>query len=233
MGMLRVREGKSTEALQSLERAVKENSQNYLIHYYYAYALSRVGHGEGELVTGFTPESVSKMREHLMKAIEMRPDFPESYSLLALVNLVSGDNLDESVQMLKRALTISPGRNDLVFMLAQVYMRKDDNKSASDIFRKLSENNSDPELRQRAQAMLAQLVAREEEMARYRNSGGDSGNRPPLPDSVNSGAQPEVIGSVDPQSYLREALRNRPQAKPRHRVSSRGSIAMQKASPSS
>ncbi|HVQ38678.1 MAG TPA: DUF1570 domain-containing protein, partial [Pyrinomonadaceae bacterium] len=46
MGMLRVREGKSTEARQSLERAVKENSQNYLIHYYYAFALSHEGRGE-------------------------------------------------------------------------------------------------------------------------------------------------------------------------------------------
>lgn len=203
MGMLRVREGKSTEARQSLERAVKENSKNFLIHYYYAYALSREGCGDTDLVTGFTPESVSKMREHLMKAIEMRPDFPESYSLLAFVNLVSGSNLDESVQMLKRAMTISPGRNDLVFMLAQVYMRKEDYQTARDILQKLSENNSDPQLRQHAQSMLAQLVTREEELARYRNSG----NRPPLRDSVSSDAQPEVIGNVDPSSYLREALR--------------------------
>lgn len=207
MGMLRVREGKSTEARQSLEQALKENSQNFLIHYYYAYALSQEGRGNLELVTGFTPENVTKMREHLTKAIEMRPDFPESYSLLAFVNLVSGSNLDESVQMLKRAITISPGRNDLVFMLAQVYMRKEDYKSARDIFQKLSENNSYPELRRRAQTMLAQLVTREEELTRYRNSRADSANRPPLQVSVNSDAQPEVIANVDPSSYLREALR--------------------------
>lgn len=207
MGMLRVREGRSAEARQSLERAVKENSQNYLIHYYYAFALSREGRGEGEPVSGFTPESVSKMREHLMKAIEMRPDFPESYSLLAFVNLVSGSNLDESVQMLKRAIAISPGRNDLVFMLAQVYLRKEDYKTARDLLQKLSENNSDAELRQHAQAVLAQLVTREEELARYRNSTGSSGNRQPSQDSVKAGAQPEVVGSTDPSSYLREALR--------------------------
>jgi len=206
MGMLRVREGKSTEARQSLERALKENSQNFLIHYYYAYALSREGRGEMEFVSSFSPESVSRMREHLMKAIAMRPDFPESYSLLAFVNLVSGDNLDESVQMLKRAMTISPGRNDLVFMLAQVYQRQGDYKNARDIFQKLIENNSDRELSRRAQTMLAQLV-REEELERYRNSGGDSGNRPTLQSSVNSDAQPEVTGNVDPSSYLREALR--------------------------
>jgi tetratricopeptide (TPR) repeat protein len=206
MGMLRVREGKSTEARQSLERAVKENSQNYLIHYYYAYALSREGRGDTDLVTSFTPESVSKMREHLMKAIEMRPDFVESYSLLAFVNLISGSNLEESVQMLKRALVISPGRNDLVFMLAQLYLRKEDYKTARELLQKLSENNSDEELKQRSQTMLAQLIAMEEDRARW-NSAGDPANRPPIQTSVNSDAQPQVIGSVDPASYLREALR--------------------------
>jgi FimV-like protein len=209
MGMLRVREGKPAEARQSLEQAVAANSQNYLIHYYYAYALSREGSGDAERVTGFTPENVKKMRDHLMKAIELRPDFPESYSLLAFVNLVSGSNLDESVQMLKRALAASPGRNDLVFMLAQVYMRKDDYKTARELLQKLSENNSDAELRQRAQAMIAQMVTMEEQLARYRASGEDSRNRPALRASV--GAQPEVMEKVDPSSYLREALR-KPQA---------------------
>ncbi|MGI9068708.1 MAG: tetratricopeptide repeat protein [Pyrinomonadaceae bacterium] len=204
LGMLRVREGKAAEARQSLERAVAASSQNYLIHYYYAYALSREGSGGAEIVTAFAPQNIEKMREHLKKAIEMRPDFPESYSLLAFVNLVSGSDLDESVQMLKRALTTSPGRNDLVFMLAQVYMRKADYKIARELLQKLSENNSDAELRQRAQTMLAQLVTMEEQLA---NSGEDSRNRPTLRDSVNSGPQPKGRKNVDPSVYLREALR--------------------------
>ena len=211
LGMLRVREGKSAEARQSLERAVAANSQNYLIHYYYAYALSREGSGEGEIVTGATPENLEKMREHLKQAIQLRPDFPESYSLLAFVNLVSGSNLDESVQMLKRALSTSPGRNDLVFMLAQVYMRKEDYQTARDLLQKLSENNSDAELKQRAQAMLAQVVTMEQQQTHFPDSGKDSSNRPISQNSVNSGSQPKVKGKVDPSSYLREALR-KPQA---------------------
>ncbi|HVQ36567.1 MAG TPA: tetratricopeptide repeat protein, partial [Pyrinomonadaceae bacterium] len=179
-----------------------------LIHYYYAFALSREGRGEGEPVNSFTPESLSKMREHLMKAIEMRPDFPESYSLLAFVNLVSGTNLDESIQMLKRALVSSPGRNDLVFMLAQVYMRKEDFQIARELLQKLSANNSDAELSQRAQSMLAQLINREEELARYKNAAGSPDNRPTVQSTVNSGGQSElVVASTDPSSYLREALR--------------------------
>ena len=43
LGLLRVRQGKHEEARQRLERAVAASSQNYLIHYYYAFALSREG----------------------------------------------------------------------------------------------------------------------------------------------------------------------------------------------
>ena len=71
---------------------------------------------------------------------------------------------------------------------------------------KLSENNSDAELRQRAQTMLAQLVTMEEQMARYRDSGGDPRNRPTSGDPVISVTQTGVIENVDPSSYLREAL---------------------------
>ena len=103
MGMLRVREGKTDEAHKSLERAAAANSQNYLIHYYYAYALSREGAVGSELVSTFTPGPAAKIREEFRKAIELRPDFPESYNLLAFVSLVTGTQLDESIAMLKAA----------------------------------------------------------------------------------------------------------------------------------
>lgn len=173
MGMLRVYEGKAEQARQSLERAVAANSQNYLIHYYYAFALSREGSGNTETVTALSPQNLEKTREHLNKAIQLRPDYPESYSLLAFVNLMSRVNLDESIQMLKRVLTTSPGRNDLVFMLAQVYLGKEDYKTARELLQKLSENNSDAELRQRAQDLLAQMTTREEQLARYREASND------------------------------------------------------------
>ena len=43
LGMAYFREGRTTQARASLERAVEANPNNYLIHYYYAFALSRNG----------------------------------------------------------------------------------------------------------------------------------------------------------------------------------------------
>jgi len=207
LGMLRVRQGKTEEARKNLERAVAANSQNYLIHYYYAYALSREGTGEMNMVTGYLPETATRMREELEKAIKLRPDYPESYSLLAFVSLVTQTRIDESIELLKRALQTSPGRNDLVFMLAQLYMHKEDFKTARQFLERLS-GNGDAELRQRADSLLGQLAKMEEQFASYRafkdEQAATSRSAPPTSEGSRS---TDVIEKIDPSSYLREALR--------------------------
>src|SRR6185436_1766220 len=86
LGMAYYREGKVNEAQASLERAVAAESKNYLAHYYYAFTLSRTNPNVGAINTGYPPEVVTKIRDHLLKAIALRPDFPESYNLLAYIS---------------------------------------------------------------------------------------------------------------------------------------------------
>jgi tetratricopeptide (TPR) repeat protein len=209
LGMLRVRQGRSDEARKSLERAVAASSQNYLIHYYYAYALSREGNPDMGTVMGFAPETASLMRAELKRAIQLRPDFPESYSLLAFVNLVTGTELDETVALLKHALGGSPGRNDLVFMLAQLYMRKEDFKTVRQLIAKLSSDN-DAEMRQRAQSLLAQLVSVEGQLARIQAMKEESesrGTSTPRGSSA-AGTSDALVDNYDPTAALRESLRH-------------------------
>jgi hypothetical protein len=153
----------------------------------------------------------AKMREELKKAIELRPDFPESYSLLAFVNLVTGTQLDESVQLLKRALITSPGKNDLTFMLAQIYLRKEDYKLARQLLTPLSNPNVDEDMRQRAQALLAQVDSMAEQRARFeevRKPTGSAGTGAPLIiATANDADSSSVQTTSDPSSYLREVLR--------------------------
>lgn len=210
LGMLRVREGKIDEARQSLERAVEANSQNYLIHYYYAYALSREGMDQMQLVNGYQPETAARIRAELKKAIDLRPDYPESYHLLAFVNLVTETQLDESITLLKRVLATSPGRNDLLFTLAQVYMHKQDYETARQILERLR-NSGDQRLRQQAEGLLTQLVAREEYLARLETAKQKSLERsealPPGTDSAASANGVANVAAGDLSSNLRENLR--------------------------
>jgi len=211
LAMLRVRQGKIDEARKSLERAA-ENSQNYLIHYYYAYALSREGMNEVQLVRSYSAETTAKIRAELNKAIALRPDFAESYSLLVFVNLVGGTQFDESIALLKKALSTSPGRSDLLFMLAQVYLRKEDYKSSRQILERLSQNQSDERVRQQAQALLAQVQNIEEQLSRFRaaqkqNETKRLSDRPVIVAQSGDSGPPVTEEKSDPSKYLREALR--------------------------
>ncbi|MDQ3472332.1 MAG: tetratricopeptide repeat protein, partial [Acidobacteriota bacterium] len=144
---------------------VTSNSQNYLIHYYYAYALSQEGMSAAQVVSGYSPENLTKMREELRRAIDLRPDYPESYGLLAFINLVAGSELPETIAMVKKILATSPGRNDLALTLAQLYLRTEDFKAAREMLERLSQN---PRMREQAKSMLAGVVDYEERLARYR-----------------------------------------------------------------
>src|SRR5215217_9242954 len=93
LGMAYFREGKINEAHASLERAVAANSQNCLAHYYYALVLSGAETG---VATAYPADVVAKIRDHLQKTIALRPDYPESYKLLAFVSLVTGERVDEA-----------------------------------------------------------------------------------------------------------------------------------------
>jgi len=199
LAMLLLRQGKAPEARKQLEKAAA-NSSNYLLHYYYAYALSRQGDDE-VMVSTFTSETASIMRAELKKAIELRPDFVESYNLLAFVNLLTGTNIDESIAMLKSVLANSPGKNDVKFILAQLELHKGNVPSARTLLEQLSGIYNDAETRQRAQSLLDQLKAREEQVARSREA---NATRSPIAIEQTTDGPPV---KVDPSSYLRDALR--------------------------
>jgi tetratricopeptide (TPR) repeat protein len=216
LGMLRFRQGRFDEARQVLERAVTANSQNYLAHYYYAYALSRQEIGDVMLVSSYSAETAKAIRAELKKAIELKPDFPESYNLLVFVNLVTGQDLDESVNLLEHALTLSPGKQQLVLMLAQIYMRKEDFKNARSILERIAQGNSDVALSRHARALIDQIKAQEEQLARlkaWRESATSEAAAAlsHLVAATNSRdrAENETVGTTinDPSVYLRQALR--------------------------
>jgi tetratricopeptide (TPR) repeat protein len=225
LGMAYFREGKVDEARASLERAVALNSQNYLAHYYYAFTLSRMSPESGPVAARYTPEIANKIREHLQKAIALRPDYSESYNLLGFVSLVSGENMPEAIEALKKALKDSPGRHEFSFTLAQLYARTGDYKTARQMFEQITQSNADEYLRQHSEMLLNQIRGIEEREnivvdqlkpsrtttsgppalvnigpeSSANDTGGGTGTRP--------APQTAPPPPTDPSSYLREVLR--------------------------
>lgn len=153
-GMLRVHEGRLDEARQYLQKAVAANSQNYLTHFYYAMALSSLGMNEYRVVSSYPAEDASIMRAELKKAIALKPDFPESYALLGFVNLVRNEEIDETIDLLKGALSLARGNNRIVFTLAQLYMRKAKFAEARQLLEPLALDSPDAQIRKQTEGLL-------------------------------------------------------------------------------
>lgn len=187
LGMLYLRKDNFAEARRHLQRAVALNSQNYLAHYYYAYVLSHEGMNVGNVVSRYAPETAQTMRDELKKTIELAPTYAQAYHLLAIVNLV-GDKFDEAVANINRAIALSPGDLEYKFMLAQIYMHKQDFPPA----RKLLETivrKAEPEVRARAQSLLETIANIEAQLARYKaNASAAASGSAPAPANQTGGA---------------------------------------------
>jgi len=157
LGMTRVRQRDGAEARRLLQQAITLEPDNYLTHYYYAYALSREEMDEEQGIAEYKPEDAAVMRRELARAIALKPGFTESYRLLAFINLVTGEQLPEAVELLRQGLKLSPGRPDLTLILAQVYLRMKDTNAARAALQQLINSGANARLRARAQTMLDRM----------------------------------------------------------------------------
>ena len=212
LGILRARQGRFEEAKSALQEAVKSDSNNYLAHYYYAYALSREGMDTNNSIRSYEPETASIMRAELRKAIELSPTFPGSYALLAFINLVTGEQLDDSVNLLKRALALSPGRQDLNLMMAQIYLRQEKFDLARQALEPLRDAK-DRHLHTQAEVLLNSIKNYEERMVRSKTDASEesASSRPKLQrqrqDSTTEAKEDSQQPQMSPSDYLQQALR--------------------------
>jgi len=164
--MLRIRQKRFGEATKALQQAVAGPSSNYLTHYYYAFALSKEGQGGMGSVNSYPAETVKIMRAELKRAIELNPSYTESLVLLAFVDMVAGEELAEAAELFKKVIELSPGRQDLVVELGQLYLRQEKLDLALETLRPIR-NAQDPQLQKQAE-ILVQSIERLQKQAAER-----------------------------------------------------------------
>ena len=180
LGMVKIRQRKYDEAKQFLEKAIAQDPKNHLAFYRYAYLLSREGRDEFGYVSTFEAATAAKIREMLKKAIAINPAFTESYELLAFVNLVNNEQLDDAVALLQKALKYQPGNMRYTMRIAELYLRQQKFKEAGLIAERLARTADDNEIRSRAANLANQIKAQQEMFAKYETLPNRStGNGPP------------------------------------------------------
>jgi tetratricopeptide (TPR) repeat protein len=174
LGTLRLRQHRYAEARTSLSRAIDAGSHNHLAHYYYAFAIHRALIDESQYVSEIPADSVKAMRAALGRARQLNPDFADTYKLLAFIDLVLGENLDEAIDLVDRAIALAPYREDIVYTRAQIQMRRKEYNAARQTAQTLVNGARKSDIRERAKTMLENIAVIEERMARAVAEGGSS-----------------------------------------------------------
>ncbi len=185
-GLVKMRQRKFAEAKNYLEKAIAGDARNHYAHYNYAYVLSREDMNESGYTLGYSPEKAASMRRSLQKAIELKPDFTESYRLMAFVNMVNNENLDESLALLKKGLTYQPGNQEYALLEAQILLRQEKFAEARTIAEKLAKTASEQYMRANAENILRSINQVETAKNNYQkqvddiNSSNESATAPTL-----------------------------------------------------
>jgi tetratricopeptide (TPR) repeat protein len=196
LGTLRLRQNRYAEARRHLRRAIEAGSPDYLAHYSYAFAIHREQVDESQYVSDLPDESVKEMRAALRHARQLNPDFADTYKLLAFLNMVRGEDLDEAIEFINRAISLAPRREDIVYLLAQIQMRRKDYAAARQTALALAGGAAKSDIRERANSMLENIAKIEERLAKMKAEGEarDDGSpptstAPPLPGQRFQGDQ--------------------------------------------
>ena len=157
LGNLYVQQRRYADAKKYLEKAAS-SSQDYMTHYLFAYVLSREGVSSAGRIKEYSPAAAALMREHFLRAIKLKPNYAPAYYYLALVNLVTGDRLDEALEMAHRAKQLEPSQTANSLLIAQIYLRRSDNAVARRILEPLV-RDSNKSVRDEALGLLEDMDA--------------------------------------------------------------------------
>ena len=220
MGTVKMRQHKFDEAKTYLERAIAGDARNHLAFYNYAFLLSREGRDDFGYVSSFAGEKAEKMRAALKKSIALNPAYTESYELMAFVNLVNNEQLDESIALLKQALKYQPGDQEIILRIAEILSRQEKFDDAKTLAEKISNSTTEPEIKTRADNLARNIETMQNVRARNEqtrkeyeaqqkqfetrvNEARTSGNRPSL---TRRGAErektPEEIARLNEEAQI-------------------------------
>ena len=95
LGVMYVHQRRYPDAKKYLQKATT-TQQSYLIHYYYAYVLSREAVAPDGRVSEYSKETAAAIREQLLRALKVAPNYAPAQRLLALLDSSTGTSAIDS-----------------------------------------------------------------------------------------------------------------------------------------
>jgi len=169
LGLVKMRQNKFAEAKIYLEKAIRGDTPNYLAFFSYALAISRESMTEFGFASNFSFEDAEKIRASLRRAIGLNPDFAESYNLLTFVNVIRNEEIEESIVMINKALSIAPGNQWYAIRLAELYMRQENFAQARALAQRVLQTAADDRLKVYAENSVRTINSLEAQILSVRN----------------------------------------------------------------
>jgi len=211
MGMVKMRQRKWADAKKFLEVAVSGGTTSHLPYYRYAFILSRESQDEFGYTKEFPKESAERMRNLLLRAIELSPSFGESYELLAYISLVNQENLDEAITALKKAMKHQPHNQRYAIRIAEILMQQQKYDEAGKIAERIAATADEPELKQRAELVANNVAQWKKFTETTANSGLPTVNRETASDTpiikIRSEAELEKYQAEAKRRWITTSLR--------------------------
>jgi tetratricopeptide (TPR) repeat protein len=181
LARVKTNQGKIEEADKLLEKAVRLDPNNFLAHFHYADNLSRNGMSEFGFVEKYPTALAERMRASLKKAVALNQNFAPAYELYAFIGAARGDNLDESVEYLNRALKLAPGNQRYLIRMAELLMWKHDFPNAVHLAERVARNAPEARLKVYAESTLLKIRNYEGQVELSKNP---NAKRKEIPDRI-------------------------------------------------
>ncbi|MGH9949799.1 MAG: tetratricopeptide repeat protein, partial [Pyrinomonadaceae bacterium] len=201
LGLVKLRQRNFAEAKKNLETALAGDQKNHYAHYSYAYILSRESVDEFGMVYAYNAESLRKMKASLLKAIEINPQFAESYSLLGFISLVSGEDLDEALKTVNKGLAIQPGNPDHLLLRAKILMRQEKFADARAVAETVAKSTEKKSVRDEAENLINSIKQVEETKAAYETKVKET-----IAEIESNGGRVKIFGNNPPVILKRKDI---------------------------
>lgn len=154
LGFLRLNQRRFAEARKLFEKAIATESDNFLVYFYSAYLISREQTDEFGTISRVPDGQAVKMREHLRRAIALNPRHAESYKLLAVASLVNGDQMDDALATIRKAIDLQPVNSEYRLIASQILLRQESLAEAKAAAAEVLSSTSDKFLRGEAEEVI-------------------------------------------------------------------------------
>jgi len=129
LGMLYARQRRYSDAKKYLQKATA-SQQTYMVHYLYAYILSREGVAADGTISDYSAENAALIREQLQRAIKLEPNQAPAHHLLAIVDYVRNERLDEALEAAQKAHQLAPANKNYSELVDRIQLARTDSTGA-------------------------------------------------------------------------------------------------------